>query len=48
MLSPKYMQKVADRVLSDELKKKLKDVHFQDAGHGYDPFGLHPSAIHMG
>ena len=48
MLSPKYMQKVADRFLSAELKEKLKDVHFQDAGHGYDPFGLHPSAIHMG
>lgn len=48
MLSPKIMQKMADRFLSDELKTKLEDVHFQDAGHGYDAFGLHPSAIQMG
>ena len=48
MLSPKNMQKMADRFLSDELKTKLEDVHFQDAGHGYDAFGLHPSAIQMG
>lgn len=48
MLSPKNMQKMAERFLSNELKEKLKDLHFQDAGHGYDAFGLHPEAIKMG
>lgn len=48
MLSPKNMQKIADRLLSEQLKMKLEDLHFQDAGHGYDSFGLHPAAIQMG
>lgn len=48
MLSPKRMEQLANRLLSPEMKHRLKDFHFEDAGHGYDAFGLHPAAIHLG
>ena len=48
MLSPRQMQRLADSLLKDEMKYKLEDLHFHNAGHGYDPFGMHPSAIHLG
>lgn len=48
MLSPKRMKILADRLLSSEMKERLNNFHFEDAGHGYDTFGLHPHAIHLG
>jgi 1-acyl-sn-glycerol-3-phosphate acyltransferase len=48
MLSPERMAKVAHRLLSPEMKERLHNFHFEDAGHGYDAFGMHPSAIHLG
>ena len=27
--------------------ERLKNLHYHDAGHGYDPFGLHPDVIGM-
>lgn len=48
MLSPKAMAKLADRLLPEDMKQRLYQFHFEDAGHGYDAFGMHPSAIHLG
>ena len=25
--------------------ERLENLHYHDAGHGYDPFGLHPDVI---
>ena len=48
MLSPEMMGRLSQRLLSDEMKARLKQFHFEDVGHGFDAFGLHPSAIHLG
>ncbi len=48
MLSPEMMGRLAQRLLSDEMKDRLTHFHFEDVGHGFDAFGLHPSAIHLG
>ena len=48
MLSPSQMERLAEKLLSPEMKEKLADFHFEDAGHGYDAFGLHPAAIQLG
>ncbi len=34
--------------LSTEQRERLKHLHFADAGHGYDPFGLHPDFVAFG
>lgn len=34
--------------LSDEERTRLADLHFHDAGHGYDTFGLHPDFVALG
>ena len=48
MLSPEMMGRLSQRLLSDEMKARLQHFHFEDVGHGFDAFGLHPSAIHLG
>ena len=48
MLSPEMMASLAQRLLSDEMKARLQHFHFEDVGHGFDAFGMHPSAIHLG
>mgnify|MGYP001999314313 CR=1 FL=1 len=48
MLSSKLMMRIGQRLMSDEIKGGLDSLHFRDAGHGYDVFGMHPSVIHFG
>lgn len=32
----------------EEISKRRENLQFNDAGHGYDPFGLHPEFIELG
>ena len=48
MLSPTTMEDWSKKLLSADLQEKLDHLLFQDAGHGYDTFGMHPSAIRFG
>ncbi len=48
MLSTTQMSRLANRLLSPAMKSRLEGFHFEDAGHGYDAFGMHPSAINLG
>lgn len=47
-LSSIIVRTLAHTLLSSELKQHLEDLHFRDAGHGYDAFGLHPDYIAFG
>jgi 1-acyl-sn-glycerol-3-phosphate acyltransferase len=33
---------------SAEARARAAGIHFRDAGHGYDPFGMHPSFVALG
>ena len=46
--SPAIADVIASLFLDDEARKRAKDVHFRDAGYGYDPFGMHPSYVALG
>ncbi len=35
-------------VLDPKIRARLQDLRFQDAGHGFDPFGLHPEYVAFG
>ena len=39
---------LAAMFLDDEARTRAQDIHFLDAGHGYDAFGLHPSFVALG
>jgi 1-acyl-sn-glycerol-3-phosphate acyltransferase len=39
---------LASRMLRPETYEHVRDLRFADAGHGYDPFGLHPAFVAMG
>src|SRR5436190_1826314 len=39
---------MASSILSEEEAARLKQLHFSDTGHGYDPFGMHPSFVSFG
>lgn len=34
--------------LPEEERERLRGLHFADAGHGFDPFGLHPDFVAFG
>lgn len=44
-LSPTVAHTLAATMLSPEELERIESVHFHDAGHGYDPFGMHPSFV---
>lgn len=46
--SPAFADALAALFLSAEARQRAKDIHFRDAGHGYDPFGMHPSFVALG
>ena len=46
--SPAFADALAALFLSTEARQRAKDIHFRDAGHGYDPFGMHPSFVALG
>lgn len=39
---------LARRLLTDEERDQLASITINDAGHGYDPFGLHPDFVALG
>lgn len=39
---------LAERLLDPGRARRLKDVEFRDAGHGFDPFGMHPAWVALG
>jgi len=45
---PSLARSLASFVLDDEQLSRLDELYFQDAGHGYDAFGMHPSFIALG
>lgn len=48
LLSPAFASQLAARMLSEGLYDHARGLRFEDAGHGYDPFGLHPAYVAMG
>ena len=47
-LAPVIAEAIAAMFLEDEARTRARDIHFLDAGHGYDAFGLHPSFVALG
>jgi 1-acyl-sn-glycerol-3-phosphate acyltransferase len=45
---PALAAAVARRFLSEAERARLQDLHYRDAGHGYDPFGMHPAFVGFG
>ena len=45
---PSIARALASLYLFDDELDRLSDLHYQDAGHGYDPFGLHPDFVGLG
>ena len=45
---PAIARALAHSMLSQPLKEHLEQLHFRDAGHGYDAFGLHPDYVGFG
>ena len=45
---PSLARALAAALLSEEELGRLDQLHFRDAGHGYDAFGMHPSFIALG
>lgn len=39
---------IANRRLTDEQKARIQALHYRDAGHGYDAFGMHPDVVALG
>jgi 1-acyl-sn-glycerol-3-phosphate acyltransferase len=46
--SPAIADMLTGLFLSDEAKSRASNIHFRDAGHGYDTFGMHPSFVALG
>ncbi len=45
---PAVAAALSQAVLSPEELARLADLHYHDAGHGYDAFGMHPSFVSLG
>lgn len=45
---PLLARAVASSLLSPEELERLSGIHYHDAGHGYDTFGLHPDFCALG
>lgn len=45
---PALARALSQAGLSAEERERLAGLHFQDAGHGYDAFGLHPDFVTLG
>ena len=41
-------RRIGEKYLDHEFKDRLTRLHFRDAGHGYDAFGLHPDIVIYG
>ncbi len=47
-LSPALARTIAASLLSSEEMEWVEGINFNDAGHGYDTFGLHPAHVALG
>jgi len=47
-IPPSFARVLASLYVSDDEFERLSDLHYQDAGHGYDAFGLHPDFVALG
>jgi 1-acyl-sn-glycerol-3-phosphate acyltransferase len=47
-IPPSIARALASLYVSDEEFERLADLHYQDAGHGFDAFGLHPDFVALG
>ncbi|NOY28378.1 MAG: acyltransferase family protein [Oligoflexia bacterium] len=45
---PAIARALAQAGLPEEERLRLAGLHFQDAGHGYDAFGMHPDFVALG
>ncbi len=45
---PSIAWSIARRMLTPDELESVRNVRFADAGHGYDPFGLHPAFVALG
>ena len=49
MAVPPFVARYLASILTtQEQRDRVEKLHFQDAGHGYDAFGLHPAFVHFG
>jgi len=48
LLSSSIAKAVASLRLSSDALQRIDNLHFRDAGHGYDTFGMHPSFVALG
>ena len=49
MAVPPFVARYLASILTtQEQRDRVAKLHFQDAGHGYDAFGLHPAFVHFG
>ena len=49
MAVPPFVARYLASILTtQEQRARVAKLHFQDAGHGYDAFGLHPAFVHFG
>ena len=44
-LLPLFSRLVAQAALPEAERARLARLHYADAGHGYDAFGLHPDVV---
>ena len=47
-IPPSIARRLGRALISPGLDEKLRGIHFRDAGHGYDAFGLHPDFVQFG
>lgn len=45
---PTLAKGLASVMLQRDQLQRLEELYFRDAGHGYDPFGMHPAFIALG
>lgn len=44
---PAVARAIAQATVPADDRERLRGLHFHDAGHGYDPFGMHPDFVTM-
>ena len=47
-ISAQLVRVLTKKMLTEEQSQRLERMHYQDAGHGFDPFGLHPDFVRFG
>ena len=47
-ISAQLVRALTKNMLTEEQSQRLEGMHYHDAGHGFDPFGLHPDFVRFG